>query len=293
MNLDAAERSGLDPETYLLVRLAALVAMDAAPVSYLITLGAAADTGLTVEQMQAVLVAIAPVVGSARVTAAAGAIVRGSSARKRWPRRRAAAADLVNRPYVPRHRSEPETMHNWDRRRWRRRGEDGGCHRPATGAHPVHRQLRRVEHERGDLIDVARTARPPGHSRTSCWPRTRTASAAAAPRPRGLPIRPPRPVPAPVVDRSTCTDRHSPATAASRSARGTLGSGEPRSSGWGLISGRVDAAAVVALTKLPEQERDAALRTALDAAISASSGVAVPGGSLRPGYRSCPREPAG
>ena len=77
MNLDAAERSGLDSETYLLVRLAALVAMDAAPVSYLITLGAAADTGLTVEQMQAVLVAIAPVVGSARVTAAAGAIVRG------------------------------------------------------------------------------------------------------------------------------------------------------------------------------------------------------------------------
>jgi 4-carboxymuconolactone decarboxylase len=77
MNLDAAERSGLDAETYLLVRLAALVAMDAAPVSYLITLGAAADTSLTVEKAQAVLVAIAPVVGSARVTAAAGAIVRG------------------------------------------------------------------------------------------------------------------------------------------------------------------------------------------------------------------------
>jgi alkylhydroperoxidase/carboxymuconolactone decarboxylase family protein YurZ len=77
MNLDAAERSGLDAETYLLVRLAALVAMDAAPASYLITLGAAADSGLTIEQIQAVLVAIAPVVGSARVTAAAGAIVRG------------------------------------------------------------------------------------------------------------------------------------------------------------------------------------------------------------------------
>jgi alkylhydroperoxidase/carboxymuconolactone decarboxylase family protein YurZ len=77
MNIDAAERSGLDADTYLLVRLAALVAMDAAPVSYLITLGAAADTGLTVEKAQAVLVAIAPVVGSARVTAAAGAILRG------------------------------------------------------------------------------------------------------------------------------------------------------------------------------------------------------------------------
>jgi 4-carboxymuconolactone decarboxylase len=77
MNLDAMERSGLDAETYLLVRLAALVALDAAPVSYLMTLGAAADTGLPVERMQAVLVAIAPVVGSARVTAAAGAILRG------------------------------------------------------------------------------------------------------------------------------------------------------------------------------------------------------------------------
>ncbi len=77
MNLDAAERSGLDAETYLLVRLAALVAMDAAPVSYLITQGAGADAGLTIEQAQAVLIAIAPVVGSARVTAAAGAIVRG------------------------------------------------------------------------------------------------------------------------------------------------------------------------------------------------------------------------
>jgi 4-carboxymuconolactone decarboxylase len=77
MNIDAAERSGLDAETYLLVRLAALVAMDAAPVSYLITLGAGAEAGLTMEKAQAVLVAIAPVVGSARVTAAAGAIIRG------------------------------------------------------------------------------------------------------------------------------------------------------------------------------------------------------------------------
>ena len=76
MNLDALERSGLDAETYLLVRLAALVGMDAAPMSYAITMGAAADSGLTVEKAQAVLVAIAPIVGSARVTAAAGAMVR-------------------------------------------------------------------------------------------------------------------------------------------------------------------------------------------------------------------------
>jgi 4-carboxymuconolactone decarboxylase len=76
MNIDALERSGLDEETYLLVRLAALVATDAPPVSYALTMGAADDTGLTVEKVQSVLIAIAPLVGTPRVTAAAGAMVR-------------------------------------------------------------------------------------------------------------------------------------------------------------------------------------------------------------------------
>ena len=76
MNLDALERSGLDADTYLLVRLAALVAIDAPPVSYGITLAAAAESELTVEKAQSVLIAIAPIVGTARVTAAAGALVR-------------------------------------------------------------------------------------------------------------------------------------------------------------------------------------------------------------------------
>jgi alkylhydroperoxidase/carboxymuconolactone decarboxylase family protein YurZ len=76
MHMDALERSGLDDETYLLVRLAALVALDAAPVSYAVTMGVAAETGVTLEKAQSVLIAIAPLVGSARITAAAGAIVR-------------------------------------------------------------------------------------------------------------------------------------------------------------------------------------------------------------------------
>ncbi|MGY1810327.1 carboxymuconolactone decarboxylase family protein [Blastococcus sp. SYSU D00669] len=76
MNLDALERSGLDPETYLLVRLAVLVALDAPPASYAVSLGAAAEAGITVEQAQSVLVAIAPLVGTPRVTAAAGNILR-------------------------------------------------------------------------------------------------------------------------------------------------------------------------------------------------------------------------
>jgi 4-carboxymuconolactone decarboxylase len=76
MHLDALERSELDAETYVLVRLAALVAMDAPPVSYALTLGAAADAGVSAKTAQSVLVALAPLVGSARITAAAGNILR-------------------------------------------------------------------------------------------------------------------------------------------------------------------------------------------------------------------------
>jgi alkylhydroperoxidase/carboxymuconolactone decarboxylase family protein YurZ len=76
MHLDALERSGLDARTYVLTRLAALVAMDAPPVSYGVTIGAAADAGVTVEDAQSVLIAIAPLVGTARVMSAAGNVVR-------------------------------------------------------------------------------------------------------------------------------------------------------------------------------------------------------------------------
>jgi 4-carboxymuconolactone decarboxylase len=68
MQVGALERSGLDEETYLLIRLAALVATDATPVAYHAHLGAA---GLSTAEILAALVAIAPVVGSARVLSAA------------------------------------------------------------------------------------------------------------------------------------------------------------------------------------------------------------------------------
>ena len=71
MTLDTFERSGLDPETYLIARIAALVAMDAAPASYLLNIGSAAQLGVPFEKVQGTLVAIAPVVGSARVVSAA------------------------------------------------------------------------------------------------------------------------------------------------------------------------------------------------------------------------------
>ena len=74
MNEGIPERSGLDAETFMLVRIAALASSDAPPASYLLNLEAASEIGLTVEQVQGVLIAIAPVVGSARVASAGSAI---------------------------------------------------------------------------------------------------------------------------------------------------------------------------------------------------------------------------
>ena len=82
MNLDSLERSHFDPVTYHLVRLAALVAMDAAPVSYLINLELAGEAGVTIEAAQSTLIAIAPIVGTARVASAAGKVLRAYGLRE-------------------------------------------------------------------------------------------------------------------------------------------------------------------------------------------------------------------
>jgi 4-carboxymuconolactone decarboxylase len=73
MQVGTLERSGLDQETYLLIRLAALVATDATPDAYRAHLGAAgADApGLPLAKVLGAIVAIAPVVGSARILSAA------------------------------------------------------------------------------------------------------------------------------------------------------------------------------------------------------------------------------
>ena len=71
MTAASLERCDLPADTLLLVRLAALVAVDARPMSYLAHIGAAAETGVTLEDAQNVLVAVAPIVGTARVMSAA------------------------------------------------------------------------------------------------------------------------------------------------------------------------------------------------------------------------------
>ena len=75
MTADSLEASSLDPQTLMLVRIAALVATDAPPISYLLNLGAAAEVGADAEQVTGVLAAIAPIVGTARIAAATARII--------------------------------------------------------------------------------------------------------------------------------------------------------------------------------------------------------------------------
>jgi 4-carboxymuconolactone decarboxylase len=65
------ERSGLDARTFSLVKIAALVAVDAPPASYLWQVANALESGATPEDLVGVLHAIAPQVGGPRVVAAA------------------------------------------------------------------------------------------------------------------------------------------------------------------------------------------------------------------------------
>jgi alkylhydroperoxidase/carboxymuconolactone decarboxylase family protein YurZ len=76
MTAASLERSTLDPQTLLLVRIAALVAVDAPPLSYLGNLEIAGDVGISAEDVQGVLTAVAPIVGTARVVSSASKIAR-------------------------------------------------------------------------------------------------------------------------------------------------------------------------------------------------------------------------
>ncbi|MFD9973097.1 carboxymuconolactone decarboxylase family protein [Streptomyces sp. NPDC059017] len=79
MTVDSIERCGLAPDMFMLTRIAALAASDAPPISYVAHIDPALQTGLTADQLQDVLVAIAPIVGTARVMTAAGNIAEALS----------------------------------------------------------------------------------------------------------------------------------------------------------------------------------------------------------------------
>jgi alkylhydroperoxidase/carboxymuconolactone decarboxylase family protein YurZ len=69
------ERTGLDPRSFALVKIASLVALDAAPASYAWQIANALEEGVEPEDIVGTLIAVAPQVGGPRVIAAASEIM--------------------------------------------------------------------------------------------------------------------------------------------------------------------------------------------------------------------------
>jgi hypothetical protein len=70
------DHSSGSPREFMLARLAALIAVDAPPASYLANAPALEEAGLTSDDIQRVMIAVAPVVGTPRVVSAGGQILR-------------------------------------------------------------------------------------------------------------------------------------------------------------------------------------------------------------------------
>jgi alkylhydroperoxidase/carboxymuconolactone decarboxylase family protein YurZ len=76
MTAASVEQNSLAPRDYMLARLAALIAVDAPPISYFANASAIEESGMTTEDVQGVMIAVAPVVGAPRVMSAGGHILR-------------------------------------------------------------------------------------------------------------------------------------------------------------------------------------------------------------------------
>jgi alkylhydroperoxidase/carboxymuconolactone decarboxylase family protein YurZ len=70
------EHNSVSPRDFMLARLAALIAVDAPPASYLANASAVERAGLTAADIEGAMIAVAPVVGTPRVVSAAGQILR-------------------------------------------------------------------------------------------------------------------------------------------------------------------------------------------------------------------------
>lgn len=64
----------LPAREHMIARIAALAAVGAPAASYLLNAGTAAEVGVTLEDVQGVLVAVAPIVGTPRIVTAASNI---------------------------------------------------------------------------------------------------------------------------------------------------------------------------------------------------------------------------
>jgi len=70
INAVSLARTQLDPRSLMLVRIAALIAADAPISSYLLHVGPASEAGISVGDVENILVAVAPIVGTPRSMAA-------------------------------------------------------------------------------------------------------------------------------------------------------------------------------------------------------------------------------
>jgi alkylhydroperoxidase/carboxymuconolactone decarboxylase family protein YurZ len=76
MTASSVESTNLDPKSLMLVRIAALVAVDAPPASYTLNLGVAGELGVTADEVEGLLAGVAPIVGTTRIVSAVGKLVR-------------------------------------------------------------------------------------------------------------------------------------------------------------------------------------------------------------------------
>jgi hypothetical protein len=76
MTVASLENCELEPRELMLARIAALAAVGAPALSYLLNAGSASDVGITLEDVQGVLVGVAPVIGAPQTVLAAANITR-------------------------------------------------------------------------------------------------------------------------------------------------------------------------------------------------------------------------
>ena len=77
MTAASLDNSDLSPREFMIARIAALVAVDASAASYVLNAIPAADSSITVDDVEDVLVAVAPIVGTARIVSATVNIAEG------------------------------------------------------------------------------------------------------------------------------------------------------------------------------------------------------------------------
>ncbi len=76
MTAASVDHNSLSPRDYMLARVAALIAVDAPPISWFANAAAIQESGLTTDDIQGIMIAVAPVVGAPRVMSAGGHVLR-------------------------------------------------------------------------------------------------------------------------------------------------------------------------------------------------------------------------